>query len=144
MNRLRSGRAERKGQDEISPYLERAGLPCAVADRRLRRARDGLPRHRNRRQGDSRENCSRCHSIEATGESPLKGAPPLRVIYLKYPVEQLEYDFAEGMGSRHREMPQIQFSSEEVSAILNYLGSITGRPPSQRLPAAIPGETEPP
>jgi len=91
-----------------------------------------------------KKNCSRCHSIEATGESPLKGAPPLRVVYLKYPVEQLEYDFAEGMGSKHQEMPQIQFSSEEVSAILNYLGSITGRLPSQRLPDAIPGETEPP
>lgn len=90
------------------------------------------------------KNCSRCHSIEATGESPLKGAPPLRVVYLKYPLEQLEYDFAEGMGSKHRQMPQIQFSSEEVSAILNYLGSLTGRPPSQRLPAVIPGESEPP
>jgi cytochrome c len=58
------------------------------------------------------KHCSRCHSIEATGESPLKGAPPLREIYLKYPIEQLEYGFAEGMGSRHREMPQIQFSAE--------------------------------
>ena len=88
--------------------------------------------------------CSRCHSIEATGESPLKGAPPLREIYLKYPIEELEYGFAEGMGSRHREMPQIQFSTEEVSAILSYLGSIAGRPPSQRLPTNAPRETEPP
>ena len=88
--------------------------------------------------------CSRCHSIEATDESPLKGAPPLREIYLKYPIEELEYGFAEGMGSRHREMPQIQFSTEEVSAILSYLGSITGRPPSQRLPTNAPRETEPP
>ena len=90
------------------------------------------------------KHCSRCHSIQATGESPLKGAPPLREIYLKYPIEQLEYGFAEGMGSRHREMPQIQFSTEEVSAILSYLGRITGRPPSQRLPANAPRETEPP
>ena len=90
------------------------------------------------------KHCSRCHAIEATGESPLKGAPPLREIYLKYPIEQLEYGFAEGMGSRHREMPQIQFSTEEVSEILNYLGSITGRPPSQRLRANAPRETEPP
>jgi len=88
--------------------------------------------------------CSRCHSIKATGESPLKGAPPLREIYLKYPIEELEYGFAEGMGSRHREMPQIQFSTEEVSAILSYLGSIAGRPPSQRLPTNAPRETEPP
>jgi mono/diheme cytochrome c family protein len=90
------------------------------------------------------KNCSRCHSIEAKGDSPLKQAPPLREIYLKYPIEQLEHGFAEGMGSKHREMPQIQFSTEEVSAILNYLGSITGRAPSQRLRAGTHGETQPP
>lgn len=93
------------------------------------------------------KNCSRCHAIEATGESPLKGAPPLREIYLRYPIEQLEYGFAEGMGSKHREMPQIQFSAEDVSAILSYLGSITGIAPSERVPAAIPPipeGTEPP
>ena len=89
-----------------------------------------------------KKDCSRCHSIEATGESPLKGAPPLREIYLKYPIEQLEYGFAEGMGSKHREMPQIQFSTEEVSAILNYLGSIAGIAPSERAPAAIPPNSE--
>jgi cytochrome c len=93
------------------------------------------------------KNCSGCHSIEATGASPLKGAPPLREIYLRYPIEQLEYGFAEGMGSKHRDMPQIQFSTEEVSAILNYLGSITGIVPSQRARAVIPPSpegTEPP
>ena len=90
------------------------------------------------------KNCARCHSIEATGESPLKQAPPLREIYLKYPIEQLEEGFAEGMGSRHRDMPQIQFSTEQVAGILNYLGSITGVDPSTRAPAAVPDETEPP
>jgi cytochrome c len=90
------------------------------------------------------KHCSRCHSIEATGESPLKGAPPLREVYLRYPIEQLEEGFAEGMGSRHRDMPQIQFSPDEVAGILNYLGSITGVAPSQRPPAAVPDETEPP
>lgn len=92
------------------------------------------------------KHCGRCHSIEATGESPLKAAPPLREIYLRYPIEQLEYGLAEGLGSRHREMPQIQFSTEEISGILNYLGSITGIGPSKRAraPAPIPGETQPP
>ena len=90
------------------------------------------------------KNCGRCHSLEATGESPLKGAPPLREVYLRYPIEQLEEGFAEGMGSRHRDMPQIQFSPEEVSGILNYLGSITGVEPSRRPRAAVPDETEPP
>ncbi len=90
------------------------------------------------------KNCSRCHSIEATGQSPLAQAPPLREVYLKYPIEQLEYGFAEGMGSKHQEMPQIQFSSEQVSAILNYLGSITGVAPSARSRGSAPSETEPP
>lgn len=90
------------------------------------------------------KNCGRCHSLEATGESPLKGAPPLREVYLRYPIEQLEEGFAEGMGSRHRDMPQIQFSPEQVSGILNYLGSITGVEPSRRPRAAVPDETEPP
>jgi len=31
---------------------------------------------------------------------------------------------AEGFGSRHRDMPQIEFSSEQVDAILNYLGDL--------------------
>ena len=90
------------------------------------------------------KNCSRCHSIDPTGQSPLEQAPPLREIYLRYPVEQLEYGFAEGMGSKHQEMPQIQFSSEQVSAILDYLGSITGVAPSARPRAATPSETQPP
>ncbi|MBN1828569.1 MAG: cytochrome c [Deltaproteobacteria bacterium] len=56
--------------------------------------------------------CARCHSIEATGDSPLPKAPPLRSVYLKYPIDQWESGLAEGMGSKHREMPQIQFSTE--------------------------------
>jgi cytochrome c len=89
------------------------------------------------------KNCSRCHSIEAKNDSPLKQAPPLREVYLKYPIEQSEYGFAEGMGSRHKGMPQIQFSDDQVSAILHYLGSITGTAPSERLRFGPQGETPP-
>jgi cytochrome c len=89
------------------------------------------------------KNCARCHSLEATGTSPLPQAPPLREVYLKYPIDQLEEGFAEGMGSRHRDMPQIQFTDDQVAAILNYLGSITGVDPSSRQRVTIPGETPP-
>ena len=88
-------------------------------------------------------NCGRCHSLGASGESPLPQAPPLREVYLKYPIDQLEEGFAEGMGSRHRDMPQIQFSPDQVAAILNYLGTITGIDPATRARAVIPGETPP-
>jgi cytochrome c len=87
------------------------------------------------------QNCARCHSIEATGNSPLEGAPPLREVYLKYPISMLQYDLAEGFGSRHRDMPQVQFSTEQVDAILSYLGGLVGEPPSQR-PAALPPSPE--
>jgi hypothetical protein len=56
---------------------------------------------------------------------------------------QLEYGFAEGMGSRHKGMPQIQFSADQVFAILHYLGSITGTAPSERLRFGPQGETPP-
>lgn len=88
-------------------------------------------------------NCGRCHAIEAKGESPLPKAPPLREVYLKYPIDQLEEGFAEGMGSKHRDMPQIPFSADQVAAILAYLGSITGVDPALRPRAVIPGETPP-
>jgi mono/diheme cytochrome c family protein len=88
-------------------------------------------------------NCGRCHAIEAEGESPLPKAPPLREVYLKYPIDQLEEGFAEGMGSKHRDMPQIPFSADQVAAILAYLGSITGVDPALRSRAVIPGETPP-
>jgi mono/diheme cytochrome c family protein len=87
--------------------------------------------------------CSRCHSIEAPGTSPLEQAPPLREVYLKYPIDQLEEGFAEGMASRHRDMPRIQFSSDQVSAILSYLGSITGVDPATGPRHPVPNETPP-
>ena len=71
----------------------------------------------------------------------------MREVYLKYPIEMLQFDLAEGFGSRHRDMPQIQFSDEQIDAILNYLGGLVGRPPSARAPAAMPPNpegTEPP
>jgi cytochrome c len=84
------------------------------------------------------KNCARCHSIVATGDSPLKGAPPLREVYLSKPIEMLEQGLEEGLGSRHPDMPQVQFSAEQADAILDYLGSLVGRPPSTRPPASIP------
>lgn len=74
------------------------------------------------------KNCGRCHAIDRSGASPLAQAPPLREIYRQRPDERLEFEFAEGMGSRHADMPQIQFSSEEIAAILTYLGGISAAP----------------
>ena len=67
------------------------------------------------------KNCGRCHAIDAVGESPLKEAPPMRTIYTKFDLRELEARLREGIGSAHKDMPQIQFSDEDVYAIASYL-----------------------
>jgi len=68
--------------------------------------------------------CGRCHAIDNTGVSTMKNAPPLWEIYRDYPLERLEFELSEGIGSKHKEMPQIQFTSEQISAILTYLHTL--------------------
>jgi mono/diheme cytochrome c family protein len=66
-------------------------------------------------------NCGRCHAVAAGDESPLKQAPNLFVVLGSYPGERLDVELSEGIGSRHRDMPQIQFSAEEITSIYYYL-----------------------
>jgi mono/diheme cytochrome c family protein len=67
------------------------------------------------------EKCGRCHAIGVGGESPLTEAPPMRDIYARFNPRELQAELAEGMVSRHKEMPQIEFSDEDVYAIMSYL-----------------------
>lgn len=71
------------------------------------------------------EKCGRCHAIEAVGESPLRKAPPMRDIYARFNPRELQAELSEGLVSKHTEMPQIEFSDEDVDAILNYLYALT-------------------
>ncbi len=71
------------------------------------------------------KNCSRCHAVAPGLASPLKEAPNLWTVLGYYPTERLEVELAEGIGSRHRDMPQIQFSAEEITSIYYYLHSDT-------------------
>jgi mono/diheme cytochrome c family protein len=73
------------------------------------------------------EKCARCHAVEAAGESPLKLAPPMREIYARYAPRELQAELMEGMVSRHKEMPQVDFSEEDASAILVYLYALATR-----------------
>jgi cytochrome c len=70
------------------------------------------------------EKCGRCHAIEARGESPLSQAPPMREIYGRFAPRELQAELSEGKVSRHKEMPQISFSDEDVYAIMTYLYAI--------------------
>ena len=76
---------------------------------------------RSRGKALLQENCSRCHAIGARGKSPLESAPPMRTIYARFAPRELQAELREGMVSRHRAMPQIDFSDEDTDAILAYL-----------------------
>jgi len=67
------------------------------------------------------KNCSRCHAVVAGKPSPLAAAPNLDTVLSTYPWERLMVELSEGIGSRHKEMPQIQFSIEDIESIYYYL-----------------------
>ena len=73
------------------------------------------------------EKCGRCHAVEAVGESPLKYAPPMRDIYARYVPRELQQELLQGMVSKHKAMPQIEFSQEDVAAIMAYLYALSVR-----------------
>jgi mono/diheme cytochrome c family protein len=68
-----------------------------------------------------KQRCGRCHAVSAEIKSPLGTAPNLWDKLRSYPSDRLEFELAEGMGSRHMAMPQIQFSSEDIAAVQTYL-----------------------
>src|SRR5664280_911651 len=76
---------------------------------------------RSRGKALLQEHCGRCHAIGAVGKSPLTAATPMRDIYARFAPRELQAELREGMVSRHREMPQIDFSDEDVDAIMAYL-----------------------
>jgi hypothetical protein len=45
----------------------------------------------------------------------------MREIYPRFAPRELQVELLEGMVSRHKAMPQIEFSEEQVDAILAYL-----------------------
>ena len=67
------------------------------------------------------QNCGRCHGVMGDQKSPLKQAPNLSVVLGAWPNEELELELADGVGSRHRDMPQVQFSPEEITSIYYFL-----------------------
>jgi len=71
--------------------------------------------------------CSRCHAVGRTGESPHKEAPAFRTLGQRYPIEALEEALGEGIMSGHPDMPEFTFDADDVGAIIAYLKSIQQR-----------------
>jgi cbb3-type cytochrome c oxidase subunit III len=71
-------------------------------------------------------NCTKCHNIEATGESPLTDSPPFREIAKNYDPDELVDGFMDGLAVRHPLMPDwevTQEQAEELTAFVMSLGN---------------------
>jgi hypothetical protein len=51
----------------------------------------------------------------------------MRDIYARFAPRELQAELMEGMVSRHKQMPQIDFSEEDAHAILAYLYALAAR-----------------
>jgi mono/diheme cytochrome c family protein len=69
--------------------------------------------------------CSRCHAIGRTGESPMRLAPPFRDLSKRYPIDNLAEAFAEGIVTGHPAMPRFTFEPREIDALLAFIDSLT-------------------
>jgi mono/diheme cytochrome c family protein len=69
-------------------------------------------------------NCARCHAVERVGESPLKIAPPFRILHKRYPIETLAEALAEGIQTGHPTMPEFQLPPDQINDLLSYLKTL--------------------
>ena len=69
-------------------------------------------------------NCSSCHAVGRSGESPFPEAPPFRTLSTNYRVDSLAEALAEGISVGHPAMPEFQFAPDDVNALVSYLQSI--------------------
>lgn len=82
--------------------------------------------------------CSGCHAVGTTGDSPNPKAPPFRTLQERYDVEALAEGLAEGLAVGHGPMPEWTFPPDEVTAIVAYLKSIQTRTSGPMTPPSEP------
>lgn len=69
-------------------------------------------------------NCTRCHNIEAEGESPLTDAAPFREIAQNYDMMELVDGFMEGLAVRHPLMPDWEVTEPQAEALAAFVMSL--------------------
>lgn len=72
--------------------------------------------------------CASCHAIAGGGVSPLPEATPFREIVRRYPLDQLEAAFAEGLVTGHPAMPPFVFRASEIDDLIAYLETVRDEP----------------
>ena len=71
-----------------------------------------------------RTNCAHCHAIDRFSPSPLRDAPPFRMLHRKYPVESLEESLAEGIVTGHPSMPEFRLDPDQIGDVIAFLKSL--------------------
>jgi len=74
-----------------------------------------------------KEFCADCHAIGKTGKSPLRGAPPFRILGRSFDLDQFARQLERGISAGHPDMPEFKFDADDVGAIIAYLKSIQRR-----------------
>ena len=82
-----------------------------------------------RGRGIAEAECSSCHAIGPTGESPFEGAPRWRDLHRRFDVADLAEALAEGIMVGHEAMPSRAFAPDEVEGLIAYLKSLETTPP---------------
>jgi mono/diheme cytochrome c family protein len=77
-----------------------------------------------RGQSFARTNCARCHSIDKVTQSPLRIAPPFRVLHTRYPIESIAEALAEGISTGHAGMPEFQLEPDQIHDLLSFLKTL--------------------
>lgn len=72
----------------------------------------------------ARTNCASCHSIDKATASPLKPAPPFRILHKRYPIESLAEALAEGISTGHPSMPEFQLEPDQINDLLSFMRTL--------------------
>lgn len=73
-------------------------------------------------------NCTSCHNVGTSGDSPRADAPPLRTVLANYNAESLADDFREHIHVGHPDMPDFDFGPKGTDEVIAYLKSIQEKP----------------
>lgn len=73
-------------------------------------------------------NCSTCHAIGPSKQSPVPAAPPFNVLANQYKPDDLAEAFAEGIQVGHGgstvQMPEFRFEPQQVDDLIAYLNTL--------------------
>lgn len=68
--------------------------------------------------------CARCHAVRATGESPMREAPPFRTLAGRFPIDDLADVLDEGVERRHPAMPDFRLAPTDAADLTAYLRTL--------------------